>query len=1413
MAAEVRLNVGLNDTKAKEGLKAIADAIKPLTTPVKVDVDTKAALAGLKDLNAIASNLEKKLANVKVGNKVLGTGHNAIDEAIRHAETASRNFAAALREQMEAEQAAAEAHRGMVSSMNGVDQMIQQNEAASRAFAAALKQQMLAEQEEEKEARKAAQANKDLGRSSQEAASSAKTSGQAASEAAGGWSTFSAAVATALGNLSARVVHLAIMKIRQALRDALEEMKNVDTELTNISKVSGKTGTELEAIGDAAYDTASKYGVAASEYLSSVYDMQKAGMGDQAQDMGELAIKTMLVGDTTQEVASKFLIASNAAWKLNGDMERLGQIVDEADYINNNYATTLDKLAAGMPIVASVAENAGMSAEETIAALGTITAATQESGTKAATALRALILNISGEVGKYITEEGEEIEVTKESVSGMQKLLEKYAGAELEAAKAAGELIDPMTAIRALFKGMANDDLNDAQMFQLLSGMGGKLRTNQLTALVKNYETLYTDMMSHMKEAAGTADSEIDLMMNSWEKKTQKLKNTWTELIADIVDTNAIKYAIDSLTGIVDAIDSWVNKKKNPFYDSETTNKEIDDTKKKIDGLKDAIKELLKSSNPDISRIRDLEIELQLQEKILEAKKKAYKLEREEDAKKSQSKLTERNTLTNMSRDAEIYASTQGMLDNVRFTGLQDFQSDMKHIVEYGQEYYDSVIKVRDVLGDSVLTDYQKRFIETYEQIKDLSEAQNLSLGGTRDGYREIVDSSGKVVANVKEITEHEAGYSDEYVNKIVEAWKAWREAEDEAGEADTAREQEEAIDRMTQAKKAYDAANKDATDAERIAAKKIIDELSQADDGLKKAGDSADSVADAAAGIAPGVETAIPAIRKMTAGFQKAAEAAGSIKVNPGNIGIDVEAEGTKSAPGGPTLVNELGPELISENGHAYIANGGRPGIVNLSRGAIVLTATETRQALRGDKRIGTIRAAAGETPLIVGGGSGPTAKPKPNDLEETLKKLRKRSSAVAAAAVLAAASTGPGFDLTSKIEKNPAKKILFTDGGDEIKKVINAVKGGKGGGAGVAAGPSPAEILAQQANDTKDILSNIEKQAKLADNRGQYTKEENLWAKGQAEIDKMIAAYRKAGYKDTSDEILDLLNKRYEYEKKKDAASKKTIENAAKELKDKLGVLDKQASLADKEGDPLAVVKYYEKAQEEIKKMIDMYRKAGYKDDSKEILELLEKNVDYGEKQVKVYKEQWNNLIDALEADTEAQDLANKLAEKEQALQEAQQALDNARKQRTIRTYNAATGQWEWVADQSKIKSAQESLTKAEESYSEEVKDQAIKELEKLRDTMADLNNVILGPALSAILLKSESSEEFQNFARALNAVYGVGSYLSSTEGSSKVISTANDSHDTIYTFGNVTLTEEQASSMSVAELAQKLQVLKIS
>ena len=1392
MATTIQLDISVNKAKATADIVAVESEVKKLSaTPATININVQGAAAAANTLAKIQLEAEKtKQATLNAAAQMQAAYHmSQASQANSASQLAQTQIAAQAQVQTAVQQTAqmqSAAQASMVAAVQNTAQVQIQAEAdVQRAIEQTeqTKQRYLTQQERSASQRYAADARVRV--------QELKNEGLAAREAAGGYS----ALQVALGSLASRAFSMVLRKVTQSIREAVQEMKNVDTQLTNISKVSGKTGKALADIGNNAYETATKYGESASTYLEAVYAMQKAGMGDQSEAMGELAIKTMLVGDTTQDVATKFLLATNAAWKLEGNMTRLGQIVDEADYINNNYATSLDKLAAGMPIVASVAQNAGMSAEETMAALGTITAATQESGTKAATALRALIMNISKETGKFVTEEGEEFEVTEKSIKSVQGLLEKYAKSELDAAKAAGELINPMTAIRALFNGMAQSDLKDAELFSLLSDMGGKLRTNQLTALVKNFDTLYTDMYEKLPKAAGTADKEIGLMMESWERKTQVLKNTWTKFIADIVNSDTMKNGIEAITDLVSDLDDIVGKIKNPFFDSDTTQKELDNVQKNVNDLQNTLNDLKKNDGSDLA-IKSLEKQIELQKELIKLKKEESERERKDEAEKLQRKLTEQiknpfvdpndpKNLINTNDELQLYG-LESALGGIQFGGdLKQFQEDVKGIASAYGEYYDNLIKVEQ--EGQTLTQAQKDFISLYEATQRTVSADGLFLGETIDGWTKVYDEQGRCLGQVKDIATAQGEADDErakataqWAADLEEARYAWQQFDESQGQ--TASETFTTIGETFST--LFDAINT-GNEAYLAGAQEGGDALNS---GLSDATSEAGDAASATATIPSGIDSAVASAGRLAAALQAAAEAAAGIAVGP--IDVPQAAEGTKNAPGGPTLVNELGPELISENGKAYIANGGMPGIVNLSKGAIVLTARETREALRGG--YGTkkaMHAAAGET---AGSGYRPSIVPSNADL----------SAAAARAEMAMLRERNRRHSETSTL--TPSVTSTYSGG----KKR----KGGGGGGFAGDAGPTAEELLEEAAKNLKDTLSNIEKQAKLADNREQYDKEASLYGKGQQEIDKMVAAYKKAGYKETDDEILDLLNKRYDYEKKKDTASKKTIENAAKDLKDKLGVLDKQAKLANTEGDYVKEVKFYEQAQEAIKKMVDMYRKAGYKDDSKEILELLQKNYDYADKQVTVYKDQWNNLIDALESDTEAQEVATKLAEKEQALEDARLALENASKQRTIRTFNASTGQWEWVADQSKIKSAQESLTKAEKDYAEEVKDQAIKELERLRDTMADLNNVVLGPALSAIMLKAESSDEFQNFARSLNAVYGIGSYLGSTQGSSKVLST-KDSHDTIYTFGNVTLTEEQASSMSVAELAKKLRVLKIS
>ena len=351
-----------------------------------------------------------------------------------------------------------------------------------------------------------------------------------------------------------QVLGNAIAAVTSAFKNASSTLKDVDKELAEIQKVTKMSSAELNKLGDSAYATASKYGASATSYLEHVAAFTRAGYRETAEGLAELALKTEIVGNTTSEVATKFLLSTDAAFKFHGSISQLSDVLDKASVIDSEYATELDRISEGFPIVASTAQMSNMSVEELIAALGTITAVTQESGTKAATALRALILNVMKDT---TTEVEEGVTVTTDQIDSLYSALQKYAPEAIAAAEATGKIIDPMEAIGSLAKAYQDGLLTESELVQLASDIGGKLRTNQLLALIQHWD-MFESMMSDMGESAGSADEKVSIMMDTWDAKAKVLTNTWTEFIAHMADTSAIKGGLDIITGLIKALDSEV---------------------------------------------------------------------------------------------------------------------------------------------------------------------------------------------------------------------------------------------------------------------------------------------------------------------------------------------------------------------------------------------------------------------------------------------------------------------------------------------------------------------------------------------------------------------------------------------------------------------------------------------------------------------------------------------------------------------------------------------------------------------------------------------------------------------------------------------------------------------------------------
>ena len=113
-------------------------------------------------------------------------------------------------------------------------------------------------------------------------------------------------------------VSSAVMLVISKTKNAISELKEINTLLTEISKANDKLSkSDLNKIGNNSFDIASKYGKNATDYLSGVQEASRAGYKN-AEAIAELSVAAQGAGDMTDELANKYIIATDKAYKLGG---------------------------------------------------------------------------------------------------------------------------------------------------------------------------------------------------------------------------------------------------------------------------------------------------------------------------------------------------------------------------------------------------------------------------------------------------------------------------------------------------------------------------------------------------------------------------------------------------------------------------------------------------------------------------------------------------------------------------------------------------------------------------------------------------------------------------------------------------------------------------------------------------------------------------------------------------------------------------------------------------------------------------------------------------------------------------------------------------------------------------------------
>ena len=263
-------------------------------------------------------------------------------------------------------------------------------------------------------------------------------------------------------------VSSAIMGVVYSTKQAVSELKEVDTLLTEISKANDQLSkTQLKQIGYNSFDVSGKYGKKATDYLSGVQEASRAGYVN-AEGIAELSVAAQGAGDMTAELANQYIIATDKAYKLGGSVEKLTEVLDGSNYITNHNAVNMTELAEGMSIVGSQASSLGVGVDQTTAALGTMIATTQQSGSEMARAFKAILLNI-----QQVSDEEEGIDA--EGLTKYEKACNALNVSLKETKNGVMSLRDPMEVIKDLSEEYTKLDANDIRRTNLLSSVGGKV--------------------------------------------------------------------------------------------------------------------------------------------------------------------------------------------------------------------------------------------------------------------------------------------------------------------------------------------------------------------------------------------------------------------------------------------------------------------------------------------------------------------------------------------------------------------------------------------------------------------------------------------------------------------------------------------------------------------------------------------------------------------------------------------------------------------------------------------------------------------------------------------------------------------------------------------------------------------------
>lgn len=329
------------------------------------------------------------------------------------------------------------------------------------------------------------------------------------------------------------------------IKEALGTLKEMDFIITEISKTSDSTVTQLKELSNASFDIASEYGRKATDYLTAVQEMSRSGFyGKQGEAMAELSMLGQAAGDMTSDVSNSYLLATNAAYDYAGSVEKLNTVLDGQNLISNRHSVSMLEIAQATSKAASMAAQTGVEVDELSAIIGTAVARTKQSGNVIGTSLKSLFVNLQDTSNKKIVDTFDALGISQTKfINGSEQLK------------------TPIELLKELAVAYNNLPEGSVLKADVLRNIGQKRQANVLSAILGGISSGdYDKMISDYSQGGGSAMVEAEKSAENLTGKLNELSNSWTEFISKFAQTDTMKGGISFLNEIVSGMTDLQDK-------------------------------------------------------------------------------------------------------------------------------------------------------------------------------------------------------------------------------------------------------------------------------------------------------------------------------------------------------------------------------------------------------------------------------------------------------------------------------------------------------------------------------------------------------------------------------------------------------------------------------------------------------------------------------------------------------------------------------------------------------------------------------------------------------------------------------------------------------------------------------------